>query len=182
MNSVILVGRLSRDPEVRYTPSQLAVARFTVAVSRPPSRNAQENQPTADFIDVTAFGKTAELLERYFSKGKWIGVQGRIQNDNYTNKDGVKVYRNTIFADRIDFVGNKGEDGGYSNGNYGGGYPSNGYPAGGTGYGNSGNGGGYPNGGDFRGNGGDYQQPQQSGQGAGPEPGFQVLEDDDVPF
>ena len=115
MNSVILVGRLSQDPEVRYTPAQLAVARFTVAVNRPVTRNAQQdNQPTADFIGVTAFGKTAELIERFFSKGKWIGVQGRIQNDNYTNKDGVKVYGYRVIAERIEFVGNKSDDGGYS--------------------------------------------------------------------
>ncbi len=173
MNSVILVGRLSRDPEVRYTPSGLAVARISVAVNRPPSKNAQENQPTADFIDVTAFGKTAELIERFFTKGKWIGVQGRIQNDNYTNKDGVKVYRNTVFADRIEFVGNKGDDGGYRNdvfsGNGGGSFGGNGgYPAGGGSYG--------------AGGGGNYGQPQQNGQGDNSLGGFSVIEDDDVPF
>lgn len=117
MNSVILIGRLSRDPDVRYTPTQLAVARFTVAVNRPPSRNGQDsNQPTADFIDVTAFGKAAELVERFFTKGRWIGVQGRIQNNNYTNKDGVTVYGYQVVADRIEFVGNKGEDGGNTGG------------------------------------------------------------------
>ena len=120
MNSVILVGRLSRDPEVRYTASQLAVARFSVAVDRPFSRgNSQDaNQPTADFIDVTAFGKAAELIERFFTKGKWIGIQGRIQNNNYTNKDGVTVYGYQVVADRIEFVGNKGEDGGSAGGGY----------------------------------------------------------------
>ena len=112
MNSVILIGRLSRDPDVRYTQSQLAVARFTVAVDRPPRSNQQGcEQPTADFIDVTAFGKTAEIIERFFTKGRWIGVQGRIQNNNYTNKDGVTVYTYQVVADRIEFVGNKGQDG-----------------------------------------------------------------------
>ena len=102
MNSVILIGRLSRDPDVRYTQSQLAVARFTVAVDRPPRSNQQGGeQPTADFIDVTAFGKTAEIIERFFTKGRWIGVQGRIQNNNYTNKDGVTVYTYQVVADRI---------------------------------------------------------------------------------
>ena len=112
MNSVILIGRLSRDPDVRYTQSQLAVARFTVAVDRPPRSNQQGGeQPTANFIDVTAFGKTAEIIERFFTKGRWIGVQGRIQNNNYTNKDGVTVYTYQVVADRIEFVGNKGQDG-----------------------------------------------------------------------
>ena len=120
MNSVILVGRLTRDPEVRYTASQLAIARFSVAVNRPVSRgNSQDaNQPTADFINVVALGKTAETIERFFTKGKWIGVQGRLQNDNYTNKDGVTVYSYEVFADRIEFVGNKGEDGGSVGGAY----------------------------------------------------------------
>ena len=120
MNSVILIGRLSRDPDVRYTPSQVAVARFTVAVDRPFSRGHEQdaNQRTADFIDVTAFGKSAEIIERFFTKGKWIGVQGRIQNNNYTNKDGVTMYGYQIVADRIEFVGNKGEDGGSMGGGY----------------------------------------------------------------
>ena len=107
MNNVILVGRLSKDPDVRYTQSQMAVARFTVAVDRPPRGASQGDQPTADFIDVTAFGKTAEIIEKFFAKGKWIGVQGRIQNNNYTNKDGVKIYGYQVVADRIEFIGNK---------------------------------------------------------------------------
>ena len=123
MNNVILVGRLAQDPEVRYTPSQMAVAKFTVAVNRPVSRGTQqENQPTADFIEVVAFGKTAEVIEKYFTKGKWIGVQGRIQNNNYTNKDGVKIYTYQIIADRIEFVGSKtdGQAGeAYNNGQQG---------------------------------------------------------------
>ena len=123
MNSVILIGRLSRDPEVRYTQSQLAVARFSVAVDRPPRNNQQGgDQATADFIDVTAFGKTAELIERFFTKGKWIGVQGRIQNNNYTNKDGVTVSTYQVVADRVEFVGNKGQDGGNIGGGSSGGF------------------------------------------------------------
>ena len=157
MNSVILVGRLSRDPEVRYTPSGLAVARFSVAVDRAPSKNAQENQPTADFINVTAFGKTAELIERFFTKGKRIGVQGRLQNDNYTNRDGAKVYSYVVIADRVEFVDNKGESGDYNGGSYGG------------------NGGGYPGGG-FSGG----SQPQNAQDSGIPE-GFEQI-DDDLPF
>lgn len=107
MNIVILVGRLTKDPEVRYTPSQMAVAKFTVATNRPKSDNA--DAPSADFIDVVAFGKTAELIERFFAKGKWIGVQGRMQNNNRTDKNGVKHYTYNVVADRIDFVGSKSD-------------------------------------------------------------------------
>ena len=115
MNSVILVGRLSRDPEVRYTQSQMAVARFSVAVDRPKPKDDKGNQPTADFIDCVAFGKTAEIIERFFTKGKQIVVQGRLQNNNYTNKDGVTVYTYQVTVDRIEFVGSKG-DGQQNNG------------------------------------------------------------------
>ena len=104
MNSVSLVGRLVRDPEVRYTPAQMAVARFTVAVDRPFSR---DNEQTADFISCVAFGKSAEFIEKYFTKGRPIGLTGRIQTGSYTNKDGVKVYTTDVVADRVEFVGNK---------------------------------------------------------------------------
>lgn len=102
MNSVILVGRLSRDPETRYTQSQMAITKFNVAADRPKSKNENSNQPTADYIDCVAFGKTAEVIERFFTKGKQIVVQGRIQNNNYTNKDGVKMYTYQVIADRIE--------------------------------------------------------------------------------
>ena len=98
-----------RDPEVRYTPAQMAVARFTVAVDRPFSR---DNEQTADFISCVAFGKSAEFIEKYFTKGKPIGLTGRIHTGSYTNKDGVKVYTTDVVAYRVEFVGNKGESGG----------------------------------------------------------------------
>ena len=108
-NVVVLVGRIVRDPEVRYTPSQTAVARFTVAVDRP---FARDNEQTADFISCVAFGKSAEFIEKYFTKGKPIGLTGRIQTGSYTNKDGVKVYTTDVVAERVEFVGSKGESGG----------------------------------------------------------------------
>ena len=108
-NVVVLVGRIVRGPEVRYTPSQTAVARFTVAVDRPFSRDNEQN---ADFISCVAFGKSAEFIEKYFTKGKPIGITGRIQTGSYTNKDGVKVYTTDVVAERVEFVGNKGESGG----------------------------------------------------------------------
>lgn len=87
MNKVILMGRLTRDPEVRYSQgaSQTAVARFSIAVDR---RFKREGEPDADFFNCTAFGKQAEFIERYLRKGVKVVVCGRIQNDNYTNKEG----------------------------------------------------------------------------------------------
>lgn len=109
MNNVSLVGRLVRDPEVRYTPSQVAVARFTVAVDRPFAKDGEQG---ADFISCVAFGKTAEFMERFFTKGRPIGLTGRIQTGSYTNKDGAKVYTTDVVADRVEFVGNKEGNGG----------------------------------------------------------------------
>ena len=98
MNSVSLIGRLTRDPEVRYSSgSQTAVAKFTLAVNRP---FAKEGEQDADFIGITCFGKTAELVERYMSKGRMVGVTGRIQTGSY-EKDGRKVYTTDVIADEI---------------------------------------------------------------------------------
>lgn len=102
MNSVVLIGRLTRDPEVRYTTSQMAVATFSLAVDRP-VRSGEEKK--ADFIRITCFGKTAELVERYMSKGRQVAVQGRIQTGSYQNKDGQTVYTTDVVADRVEFLG-----------------------------------------------------------------------------
>lgn len=108
MNNVVLVGRLTRDPEVRYTSgTQMAVARFTVAVDRPVGAGKERQ---ADFISTVAFGKTAEFIERFFTKGRMIGIQGRIQTGSY-EKDGKKVYTTDVVADRVEFVGSKSESG-----------------------------------------------------------------------
>jgi single-strand DNA-binding protein len=102
MNNVALIGRLTRDPEVRYTSgTQMAVARFTIAVDRQFKR---DGEPTADFIPIVAFGKTAELCERYISKGRQVAVEGRIQTGSYTNKDGNKVYTTDVVANRVEFL------------------------------------------------------------------------------
>lgn len=110
MNTVQLVGRLVADPEVRYSAgaNQMCIARFTVAVDR---RFKREGEPDADFITCKAFGKQGEFLEKYFSKGKRIGLVGRIQTGNYTNKDGQKVYFTEVICDQVEFVDNKGESG-----------------------------------------------------------------------
>jgi len=107
MNSVALVGRLARDPEVRYSAgTQMAIAKFTVAVDR--QRGSKDGEPTADFIPVTCFGKSAEFVEKFFTKGKLIGITGRIQTGSY-EKDGKKVYTTDVIADRVEFVGSKDE-------------------------------------------------------------------------
>lgn len=119
MNKVILMGRLTRDPEVRYSQgaSQTAVARFSVAVDR---RFKREGEPDADFFNCTCFGRQAEFVERYLRKGIKIVLSGRVQNDNYTNKDGQMVYSVRIMVDEIEFAESKnasgGNEGGYNNG------------------------------------------------------------------
>jgi len=100
MNSVVLIGRLTKDPEVRYIPeSQKAVATFTLAVDRPYAK-----EKTADFIRIKVFGKTAENCERFLSKGKLAAVQGRIQTGSYENRDGDTVYTTDVVADRVEFL------------------------------------------------------------------------------
>jgi len=104
MNKVVLVGRFTKDPEIRYTDGGASIARFNLAVDR---RYKQDNGPTADFIGCIAFGKTAEFVEKYFKKGNRIGLTGRIQTGSYTNKDGVKVYTTDIVAEEVEFVESK---------------------------------------------------------------------------
>ena len=129
MNKVILMGRLTRDPEVRYSQgaNQTAVARFSVAVDR---RFKREGEPDADFFNCTSFGRQAEFVERYLHKGTKVVLSGRVQNDNYTNKDGQMVYSVRIMVDEIEFAESKnasggGNDGGYNNGGGFGGGSSN---------------------------------------------------------
>lgn len=104
MNLCIHIGRLSRDPEVRYGQSGNAMASFTLAVDR---RFKREGQATADFLNFKAFGKTAEFLEKYCHKGAKLVVQSHLQNDNYTNKEGVKVYRDSLMVDSVEFAESK---------------------------------------------------------------------------
>jgi len=110
MNKVILMGRLTREPEVRYSQgaSQTAVARFSLAVDR---RFKREGEPTADFFDCTAFGKQAEFIERYLHKGVKVVVCGSIQNNNYTNRDGQMVYSIRIVVDEVEFAESKNASG-----------------------------------------------------------------------
>ena len=118
MNKVILMGRLTRDPEVRYSQgeSSMAIARFSLAVDRRRTGNNADGQ-TADFINIVAFGKLGEFAEKYLHKGTKVTLSGRIQTGSYTNKDGVKVFTTDIVAEDIEFAESKnsaGADGGFS--------------------------------------------------------------------
>ena len=109
LNHVVLMGRLARDVEVRYSQSQngeMAVGRFSIAVDRY-TNSGDENK--ADFINCVAFGKTAEFISKYFGKGNMIAVIGRITTGSYTNKDGVKVYTTDVVVERASFTGEKRE-------------------------------------------------------------------------
>ncbi len=133
MNKVILMGRLTRDPEVRYSQGEnaTAIARYTLAVDRRFNRNNDDQ--TADFITCVAFGKSGEFAERYLHKGTKIAVTGRIQTGSYTNKDGVKVYTTEVVVEDQEFAESKnasgGNDGGYNNNYSNGGYAGGNAPA-----------------------------------------------------
>lgn len=102
MNNVVLIGRLTKDPEVRYTANtQMAVATFTLAVDRPVKFGEEKK---ADFPRVIVFGKQAESCERYLSKGRLVGVQGRLQTGSYKNKDGQTIYTTDVIANRVEFL------------------------------------------------------------------------------
>ena len=111
MNNVVIIGRLTRDPEVRYTEAQLAIARFSLAVDRPKFGSKENQEATADFINIVVFGKTAENVEKYLNKGNQIAIQGRLQTGSYVNKDGVKVYTTDVVADRVEFLNTKTKNG-----------------------------------------------------------------------
>lgn len=111
MNKVILMGRLVRDPDIRYSQGEntTTIARFTLAVDRRFKREGEEQ--TADFINCVAFGKTAEVVEKYLAQGRKIVVEGRWQTGSYTNKDGVKVYTNDCYVENLEFAESKNNDG-----------------------------------------------------------------------
>lgn len=106
MNKVILMGRLTRDPDIRYSQGEkaTAVARFSLAVDR---KFKQDGQPTADFINCVAFGRQGEFAEKYFRKGTKILVTGRIQTGSYTNREGQKVYTTDVVVEEQEFAESK---------------------------------------------------------------------------
>ena len=112
-NKVILVGNLTADPELKQTQSGISVTSFTVAVSRPFSRNAQEGQPQADFINVVAWRNTAEFVSKYFIKGQMAAVNGRLQIRDWTDRDGNKRRSAEVVIDNVYFAeSKKSRDGG----------------------------------------------------------------------
>ena len=123
MNKVILMGRLTRDPNVRYSPrnnsqEEMAIARYTLAVDR---RGAKDGQQSADFISCVAFGRDGEFAEKYLKQGTKVVVTGRIQTGSYTNRDGLKLYTTDVIVEEQEFAESKkaagqqdGNNGGYS--------------------------------------------------------------------
>ena len=172
MNSVALIGRLTRDPEIRYTGDQMAIATFSIAIDRPPRRDGTKE---TDFPRITVFGRQAENWEKYLKKGRMVGVTGRIQTGSYTNKNGDKVYTTDIVADRVEFLEWGDREGGQNQGGYGsqGGYGQQGQGGygGQSSYGQSGGFGGQDS----------FGQNQQSQAPSMPQ-GFEAIDDDDIPF
>ena len=178
MNSVILIGNLARDPELRYSTgmNQTAICNFTVAVND----GYGERQQTS-FIPIVVFGKQAENCERYLAKGRKVAVNGRIQVRNYTNREGNKVYVTEVVANNVEFLGGGNAEGRDRSDGFGSGY---GRQQGG-GYGGQQGGfgqqqGGFPQEDPFP-----AEQSQAAPRQDAPEdmpPGFQTLQDDDIPF
>ena len=115
MNKVILMGRLTRDPDIRYSQGEqaTAVARYTLAVDR---RFKRDGDQTADFINCVAFGRSAEFAEKYFHKGIKIAITGRIQTGSYTNQEGQKVYTTDVVVEDQEFAESKAASDGFSGG------------------------------------------------------------------
>ena len=174
MNKVMLMGRLTRDPEVKYSQGEnsTAIARYTLAVDR---RFKRDGEPTADFIPCIAFGRPAEFTAKYFHQGLRVVIVGRIQTGSYTNRDGQKVYTTDVVVEEQEFADSKNSSGqqggqfqGNGNGQQGGGQPSygNGQQNGGQpSYGNGQQNGGQPSYGNGQQNGGQpsYGNGQQNG-------------------
>ena len=166
MNKVILMGRLTKDPDIRYTQgdNSMCIARYTLAVDRRFNRNNNDGN-SADFIPCVVFGRSAEFTEKYLKKGTKMAIVGRIQTGSYTNKDGVKVYTTEVVVEEQEFAESRNAASG--NG-FGGNYGGNGGNYGG-------NGGSYNGGNNYNNNGGNYgggynaganQAPQNNGPAA----------------
>lgn len=140
MNSVNITGRLTKDPEVKYTEHQLAVCRFSVAINR--GKDKDGNDRGADFPNCIAFGKTAETIGKYFAKGRMIGITGRLQTGSY-EKDGQKHYTTDVIVDRFDFCDSNNSSGSQN---------------------------------------GDFTRPKGMSSNNDIPEGFEVIDDDDIPF
>ena len=171
MNSVILIGNLTRDPELRYSTgmNQTAICRFTVAVN-----DGYGDKQRTSFIPVVVFGKQAENCDRYLAKGRKVAVNGRIQTGSYTNKEGAKVYTTDVIANNVEFLGGGADAGQGRRSDYGQGqqgFSQGGFPQDG----------GYQQGGGFPQD-ETYRDAPADNSSQGIPEGFQALQDDDVPF
>ena len=180
MNKVILMGRLTRDPEIRYTQgdNSMCIARYTLAVDRRFNRNAGNDGNNADFAPCVAFGRSDEFAEKYLKKGTKMAITGRIQTGSYTNKDGVKVYTTEVVVEDQEFAESKNASSGGS-GNYGGSNYNGNYGGGNSGSYSGGNGGSSYNGG------GANQAPRQSADTSDSLDGFMNIPDgidEELPF
>lgn len=152
MNVVVLVGNLTRDPEIRYTNNQLAICTATIAINR--GRDMNGNDQGADFIRLTIFGKQGETFQRFLTKGRKVAVQGRLKTGSYVDQKGTTHYTTDVIVDRFDFMGNKDD-----------GQPGGGFTR--------------PQG--IMDNMGSAPAPSMSGPSDIPE-GFEAIDDDDIPF
>ena len=179
MNKAILMGRLTRDPEIRYTQGDnpMCIARYTLAVDRRFNRNAGNDGNNADFIPCVCFGKTAEFVEKYLKKGTKMAVTGRIQTGSYTNRDGVKVYTTEVVVEDQEFAESRNASG---NGNFGG---NGNYNGGNSGYNSGSNNGGGSRGGNYGGKA--EQAPAQDAGSSDSLDGFMNIPDgidEELPF
>ena len=171
LNHIVLMGRLTRDPELRRTGSGIPVASFSLAVDRDFGSNRETGEKETDFIDIVAWRSTAEFVSKYFTKGRMAVVSGRLQIRSWQDKDGNKRRSAEVVADNV-YFGDSKRDGGFDQSNsYGGGsYNQSSYSHGGY------NQGGY--------NQGNYNAPAQAAPAPAPTSDFAMLEDDDseLPF
>lgn len=170
LNHIVLMGRLTRDPELRRTGSGIPVASFSLAVDRDFGSNRETGEKETDFIDIVAWRSTAEFVSKYFTKGRMAVVSGRLQIRAWQDKDGNKRRSAEVVADNV-YFGDSKRDGGFDQSNsYGGGYNQSSYSHGGY------NQGGY--------NQGSYNAPAQAAPAPAPTSDFAMLEDDDseLPF
>ena len=175
LNHIVLMGRLTGDPELRRTGSGIPVASFSLAVDRDFGSNRETGEKETDFIDIVAWRSTAEFVSKYFTKGRMAVVSGRLQIRSWQDKDGNKRRSAEVVADNV-YFGDSKRDGGFDQSNsYGGGYNQSSYSHGGY------NQGGYNQGGY---NQGGYNAPAQAAPAPAPTSDFAMLEDDDseLPF
>jgi single-strand DNA-binding protein len=180
LNRVMLMGNLTRDPELRYTPSNTAVANIGLAVNRRWRNQQGEQQEEVTFIDCEAWGRTAEVINQYLRKGRPIFIEGRLRLDQWQDKDGQNRSKLKVVVDSFEFIDSRSDAGGPPSGGGGGGGGGNynrGGPSGGGGYGGGGSS-GSASGGDGSGGGGESRSNAPPPM---PEP-HQPVEEGDIPF